>query len=345
MHYIYSMRNRRRRFLYMVVVGILIGFLLIFLIPSEHRNGQMIFHFIASVSITILVWEGNLRIDTLLNRKIPWLIMPAKRILVQVLASIIFSASTIFFSMLFFNAFICKMPHASQGFLMESSIIIGVLVTFIILSVEIGSQFFGLWKKSLVEVEEYKTKSIHAQLQNLKDQVNPHFLFNNLSVLSSLVYKYQDKAVDFINQLSKVYRYLLDTKNTELATLGDELVFINSYTYLLKIRFDTNIDFKIEIPTNKLNHYLPPMALQMLVENTIKHNEVSAKQPLRVEIFEQDGILVIKNNLQLRTNVEKSSKMGLQNIKDRYSFYSIKSIEVTQDADYFIVKLPLLIRT
>jgi LytS/YehU family sensor histidine kinase len=225
---------------------------------------------------------------------------------------------------------------------MMTAVVLGVLISISILSIEISSQFFSHWKKSLVEVEKYKTESLHAQLQNLKNQINPHFLFNNMSVLSSLVYKDQDKAVDFINQLSKVYRYLLDNRNSELVTLDQELVFIRSYTYLLQIRFDTNIHFEFDIEDSKRNLMLPPMALQILIENAIKHNEVSSEQPLTIAIIVTDHFLQVRNNLQLRVNKETSCKTGLQNIKDRYQYFTDTPVEVIQNTNAFIVKIPLL---
>ena len=122
-----------------------------------------------------------------------------------------------------------------------------VFFTFAVLAIHISFQFFRALKESLIQVEKYKTQSANAQLQNLKNQLNPHFLFNNLSVLTSLVYKNQDKATDFINELAKVYRYVLDTKNSELVPLQEELEFINHYIYLQKIRFEDSILFEINI--------------------------------------------------------------------------------------------------
>jgi two-component system, LytTR family, sensor kinase len=163
-----------------------------------------------------------------------------------------------------------------------------------------------------------------------------------MSVLSSLVYKDQDKAVDFINQLSKVYRYLLDNKDRELVTLEDELTFIRSYTYLLQIRFDTNIKFDIQVENNALQKLVPPMAIQILVENAIKHNEISEELPLSVIIKNNGDVLEVINNLQLRTNTEPSSKMGLKNIKDRYHYFTDKPVEVLESEQMFVVKIPLI---
>lgn len=326
----------------MIVVGIIISKLLDTIMVGVHQEHNRFFDFCISIAITILVWEGNLRIDSLMNRKFPWEKSPGKRILVHLPVSIVFSAFVIHMSMLAFNKFVCPMPESTKSAFMITAIILGVLISIIILTIEIGTQFFGNWKRSLVEIEKYKTENLQAQLQNLKDQLNPHFLFNNLSVLSSLVYIDQDKAVGFINQLSKVYRYLLDNRNCELVTLDSELTFIQSYTYLIQIRFDKNISFDIDLPKEKMHLMLPPLSLQMLIENAIKHNEISNEMPLRILVKMSGDMVEVSNNLQLRTTTEPSSKTGLQNIKDRYKFFTTQEVEVIETTNSFIVKIPLL---
>jgi two-component system LytT family sensor kinase len=336
------MRKNKSRFIYMFIVGIGISFLLHFINKPVEENHNVFLDFLTSIVITILVWEGNLRIDSWLNKKLPWVGNAGKRILIELLVSMVYSAVVIYCSMLFFNEFVCPLPVATKEAFMSTAMIIGVMVSFILLTVEIGAQFFSNWKASLIEIEHHKTEVVQAQLQNLKNQINPHFLFNNMSVLSSLVYKDQDKAVDFINQLSKVYRYLLDNKDRELVTLEDELTFIRSYTYLLQIRFDTNIKFTIEVENSALQKLVPPMAIQILVENAIKHNEISEELPLSVSITNYENELVVTNNLQLRTNTEPSSKTGLKNIKDRYHYFTDKPVEIIESANSFVVKIPLL---
>jgi two-component system, LytTR family, sensor kinase len=337
------MRTKKIRFLFMVLMGIAVSLILDNLKigdpPTDHNKGM---DFIISIVITIIVWEGNLRIDSWMNEHFPWENKPSKRIFVHLPLSMVFSALVIYLSMLAFNKYVCEFPAHTKDKFMMASIVIGMLITVIILSIEISSQFFINWKHSLVEMEKYKAESLQAQLQNLKDQVNPHFMFNNLSVLSSLVYKDQDKAVDFINQLSKVYRYLLDSRGTELVSLGEELAFIQSYTYLLQIRFDKNLRFDINIPEEKESLLLPPMALQMLVENAIKHNEISNELPLHVEINVKEDTLEISNNLQLRSNPEVGSKTGLKNIKERYKFFTTEEVKVNEIKGKFIVAIPLL---
>ncbi len=336
------MRKNKSRFIYMILVGIAISFLLDFIMKAKPEGHNQFFDFFTSIIITIFVWEGNLRIDYWMNLKYPWVGQPIKRILVQLPVSMLYSAFLIYISMLGFNKYVCNFPESTKDAFMTTAIIIGVMVSTILLTVEIGMQFFKNWKTSLVEIEHHKTEVVQAQLQNLKNQINPHFLFNNMSVLSSLVYKDQDKAVDFINQLSKVYRYLLDNKDNELVTLQDELTFIRSYTYLLQIRFDTNIKFDIDIPENAMRLLLPPMAIQILVENAIKHNEISEAQPLTVRIKMENDVLEVSNNLQLRSQSEPSSKTGLKNISDRYSYFTTKIVEIIENANSFSVKIPLL---
>ena len=320
----------------------IIAFVISKVMPHPNNDYNELFDYLMSIIITFVVWEGNLRIDSWLNKKITWLQSPFKRLGVQFVISVVFSSIGTYIPMKAFNTFVCVIPVELEGIMMNICLGAGIGVSIVLLTVEISTQFFKNWKSSLVEIEHYKTQSVQAQLQNLKNQVNPHFLFNNLSVLSSLVYKDQDKAVDFINQLSKVYRYLLDNHSSELITLEEEMTFIKSYIYLLEIRFDSNIKFNIDISKECLQKLIPPMALQILLENTIKHNEASGSLPLTVNVIAKDDTIEVSNNLQLRSNQEASSKSGLNNIKERYKFYTDQQVQINQDFKQFKVILPLL---
>jgi sensor histidine kinase YesM len=326
----------------MFIVGMIIAYLLALVIPNKPSSYSVLNHYLLTLLITFIVWEGNLHIDHWLNVKIPWLKAPRSRLFVQFFVALFYSSIAVYIPMKIYNVFICIIPADKEMMLTLICLVVGIIVSIILLTIEISTQFFNNWKSSMIDVERYKTESVQAQLHNLKMQVNPHFLFNNLSVLSSLVYKDQAKAVDFINQLSKVYRYLLDSHTTELITLEEEMNFIRAYIYLLEIRFDTSIRFDIEISTEALFKLIQPMSLQILVENTIKHNEASERMPLNVKISANDHVLEISNNLQLRTNLEPSSKSGLTNIKDRYKYYTNVDVQVYQDSTQFKVILPLL---
>jgi len=191
---------------------------------GANPNRNRLYDLVGTIGITFLIWGGNLQIDKFLNKKIGWEGKYVKRISIQLSVTLVYSFLVIYFAMDLMNTFLCEVSAQREKFLLKSAIIVGLLVTLVILSIEVGVQFFYQWKKTLIEVENYKMENVQSQLQNLKNQMNPHFLFNNLSVLTSLVYQDQDKAVDFIQQLSKVYRYILEKKNNELVTVEEEIL-------------------------------------------------------------------------------------------------------------------------
>ena len=336
------MLKSKKRFIYMILVGIAVAFLLKISVYTDVNNHPPIYDFIIAMLISIVVWEGNLWIDDWMNTHYPWVSKTKQRILFHLPLAMIYTCLSLYFLMLIYNTYICGLDTQLRT-LMRTSILISLIISMLLLSFEIGGQLLNGWKKSLLDVERYKTESVQAQLKNLKDQVNPHFLFNNLSVLSSLVYKDQEKAVDFINQLAKVYRYLLDNRSNELVRLSEEFDFMDAYIYLLKIRFDQNIHFHIQVNDESKHHFIPPMSLQMLVENAIKHNEISSALPLHVYIMATHDYLVVKNNLQHRINQEPSLKTGLKNIADRYKYFTDKEIIIEESKDNFTVQIPLIV--
>lgn len=328
----------------MFILGVIVTLALNAFIPGKTMMDASLKDFAVSIFITLIVWEGNLRIDQWLNKRYPWITMPAKRILIHLLFSVAYSAIFIFLASYLFNLVSNEIPVNGPGFWQVTLAILGILVlmSIILLTIEISTQFFRHWKHSLVEIERYRAESLQAQLQNLKSQINPHFLFNNLSVLSSLVYQDPDKSVEFINQLSKVYRYLLDNQSSELVTVDDELNFIRSYLFLLQIRFSPNLSVAIDVRHEDLARMIPPMALQILIENAIKHNEVSSGYPLSISIVSADEKLIVTNNLQPRALHEPGSQTGLKNIRARYAFFTAIPVEVVTEPASFIVKIPLL---
>ncbi|ARS35770.1 sensor histidine kinase [Pontibacter actiniarum] len=193
-----------------------------------------------------------------------------------------------------------------------------------------------------LRAEQLQKETYRAQLEALKNQVNPHFLFNSLNVLNSLIYVDQDRAAAFLSQLSEVYRSLLDSSGKQLVPLKKELELVQAYIHLLKTRFGANVQFLVEVPDAYRQLELPPTAVQMLLENAIKHNGYTSQKPLQISIFVADGKLVVKNNLQPRLDEVKSTRIGLKNIGTRYSYLTGQEVEVTQTEQDFIVRLPLL---
>lgn len=323
-----------------VAFGIALLFKFLFAPPSVLIDVDLLL----ITGVILILWEGNTLIDRWLNKKYNWINSSGKRLAAQALAFTLFTSLTLFLLMVALDQLKSgdNRPPDQRGGMMREVFLPALFFALALIAIYISFNFFNAWKKSLLEVEKYKTLSAEAQLTNLKNQIKPHFLFNNLSVLSSLIYQDQDKAVNFVNELSKVYRYVLDNKNAELISLQEELAFLNHYTYLLKIRFEKAVSFTVNVEEKYLSRYLPPMCLQLLVENTIQHNEASQAKPLRVDIYTKNDALIIENNIQLRSDRAESTKTGLNNIQSRYSYYADKKVEISDNGEFFRVTLPLM---
>lgn len=230
------------------------------------------------------------------------------------------------------------------NFIAENLIIlvmIQIFITIIITSIFISIGFYRYWKESLLEQGKLKAETLELQLQSLKNQVNPHFLFNSLNTLTSLVEADQAQAVKYIKKLSDVYRYILEYRDEELITVESELKSVESFIYLQKIRFGENFSvFVDELSTEGL---VIPLSIQMLIENAIKHNIISIELPLKINIYEDgNNYLVVKNNLQRKTSVSTSNLVGLKNLKARYEYITHRPFIIDETITKFIVKVPLI---
>lgn len=176
----------------------------------------------------------------------------------------------------------------------------------------------------------------------MKNQVNPHFLFNSLNTLSGVVEQNPELATDFIKKLSDIYRYVLEQSDREVVSINDEMKFVNDYIFLLKMRFGEALIFNSDLSAMN-NTQIAPLGIQMLVENAIKHNIVSDDMPLKIEIGIEDGFVFLKNNIQTKTIIVSDKKpQGLENLKKRYLYLSGSSIEIIESDNEFIVKLPII---
>lgn len=203
--------------------------------------------------------------------------------------------------------------------------------------------YFKEYKVSSLEAEQLKHISTQAELQLIKSQINPHFLFNNLNVLSALIMKDNTEANKFIEEFSKVYRYILSNHDKELVPLQTELDFIKPYIFLLQKRFAEGLQINVTIEEKYRDQYIIPAALQMLIENAIKHNVVSRQRPLMIDVHSNgNNTVVVSNNLQAKQTVERSTGIGLQNILKRYQLVSNKEILIKKDEARFTVTVPLI---
>jgi len=222
-------------------------------------------------------------------------------------------------------------------------LIVGVFCNILATSLNEGVAFFEKWRKLVDEAENLKKENLQSQLEGLKGQVNPHFLFNSLNSLSSLISEDPDQAEKFLDEMSKVYRYLLRTNEEGLTTLNSEMDFIHSYFHMLKTRYGDGLDMETKIDDHYLNYQLPPLTLQMLVENAVKHNMILKNNPLKILIMTTNsGRLIVSNNLQRKDRLVSSNKVGLTNIVNKYRLMKKEEISVRDDGKEFAVVVPLI---
>ena len=320
--------------------------LLIFLIVNETtfervRQYQWLF-FPAYILVFNLASEGNIFIDKYFNKKMPWFFFARKRLLRQIPIALLWTF------------FITFLPAVSARYIVFGELpgkfplfaffafILGFLFIVTFNGIILANNFFKNWKTSFLEKEELQKEKLKSDYKLLQDQINPHFLFNSLNVLISEINHDTKTATEFTRKLSQVYRYVLQSRSHEVVKLQDELNFIRSFIYLHKIRIGESLIFTENIDENSLSLSLPPLTLQILVENAIKHNAVNADFPLYIRI-EVSGVtsLVIKNNLNPKTVIE-STNTGLSNIMNRYKLLGDFSIEVSKTDKEFMVKVPLI---
>ncbi|GAB3805362.1 hypothetical protein GCM10028819_38490 [Spirosoma humi] len=205
------------------------------------------------------------------------------------------------------------------------------------------SRSYQQLKHVQLRAEKSEKEAAISQVEALKSQLSPHFLFNSLSILTSMVHEDADLSEQYIKQLARVYRYILEQRDQELVSLKTEVDFIRSYTFLLQIRFENKFEVIIELSPDEQSHYrIAPLSLQLLVENAVKHNRMAIDEPLRVRIHCQDDGLIIENTWLPRDQPEHSTGLGLQNIVNRYALLTKRPVWYGHQADLFIVKLPLL---
>jgi sensor histidine kinase YesM len=202
--------------------------------------------------------------------------------------------------------------------------------------------FYQELQKRKVTEQKIIAGTASAQFDALKNQLDPHFLFNSLNVLTSLIDENPEAAQQFTTSLSKVYRYVLEQKNKELVTVDEELQFARTYVNLLKMRFEDSIVFEIPDKSENPEAKVVPLSLQLLLENAVKHNVVNASKPLYIKIYEKEGNLVVENNLQSKEVIKRSSGVGLTNIKQRYALLTNRKVLIQKTSASFIVEIPML---
>ncbi|MEZ4974359.1 MAG: histidine kinase [Cyclobacteriaceae bacterium] len=325
-------KNEIRDVIILIAIGL--GMTVIFGYTNSGRQIGIVGSF--TVLMWISLWKGNEGIGTYISTKVSWVKTPVKSLVLHSIATILYTPVTVLILMKLYEL-LFKVDFGDSYDMIYSAMVITIIISLFMH----GRGFLKSWKEAELEAERAKRESIKANYESLKNQVNPHFLFNSLNALTNLVYQDQDKAAKFIKQLSEVYRYVLDTRDREVVSLREELNFLESYLFLQQIRFGNNLNIQMLVENTEGN--IPPLAIQMLLENAIKHNVISTDQPLTITIKRDKDKLIVENSLQKkRLHPHDVSGVGLENIKRRYEFLSSHEVSVAEDTQIFKVTLPIL---
>ncbi len=323
----------------LVITTLRLGLMIVSIYTGEVNAWEVLEN---TVLVAILLWESSRAVVLYFHRRYPLGQSNARRywqeagVLVAV-DSLLYLVRTVIFMGVLSQAGPPMLLYHLFGLLY--SLLYGLLVAaFYELLI-----YMEAWKKANQEAEQLKKANLVSQLDSLKNQVKPHFLFNSLNTLTALVEKQPAQAVQFIAELSKVYRYLLQSNQKELIALSQELDFTRAYFFLLQMRFGEGISLEVVVEKDYLDHLIPPLTLQMLVENAVKHNQVSVRKPLSVRIAAEQGKwLVVSNNAQPKRTSVPSSGTGLSNIATKYKLLNQPNVQVQSVQTHFTVKVPLI---
>jgi sensor histidine kinase YesM len=266
-----------------------------------------------------------------------------KRIIIGFVGSFVVTLIVIFLLRIFEEVIING--HSFTAYISHeqaANYVVSVIITFIISLSFYAFYFFKVYNENKVKEQKIIAGTASAQFESLKNQIDPHFLFNSLNVLSSLIEENPENAQKFTTSLSKIYRYVLEQKDKELVTVQEELAFAKTYMNLLKMRFENSITYEVPTDYDHPDAKVVPLSLQLLLENTIKHNVVSEQKPLHIKIYISNGYLIIENNLQKKEVLQDRRGVGLQNIVNRYGLISQRKVLIEETAACFKVMIPIL---
>lgn len=328
---------------YLIITGIPIISVIVFLLifgPTEAMLGDFPCIFI-SMAYTAAYWLSVRQFLISYHKKYDDYVFNLGR-----LFFVIFWMVTIYFVVKLSIGFLLKVFFSSFHELLQEDHLTEVLTTGILLTgmffLYEGIYYFN--KSRLIEIEKNKLERVTAEqkLSTLKNQVNPHFLFNSLNTLVTIIPEEPELAIKFVQELSKSYRGILEVRDEKLITIETELSSLESYMYLLKTRFQEKIQIFNSIDKKMSHQFILPLSLQILIENAVKHNITSKSKPLEIKIYNDEKYVIVENNLQKKDQNYGSTKLGLENIRSRYKLLINKNIKVIENEQSFIVKLPII---
>ena len=338
---------KRKDFIILFWVSLATTLIFFFLSTEEKNLENFSLTLFISAMYSFLIGTGNGLINSFLNKKVPWSEATTKRAILSIVSILIANFILVYFCN-YINFVVIQKAATTEAFFSGKYNFINwfMVNVALLISAFLHAKSFmeELKKSSKKEVVEQKliAKSANAQFESLKNQLDPHFLFNSLNVLSSLIDENPSQAQKFTASMSKIYRYVLEQKDKELVTIEDEIEFAKTYCGLLKTRFEDSVNFIFDVKNDDLRRFVVPLSLQLLLENCIKHNLATSSKPLLIRIFTEGDTLCIENNLQIREQIKESAGIGLANIVQRYSLLTKKNVFIEKSEDYFKVKLPIL---
>lgn len=343
---IYSFKRLKKGVILTLKITFIIG-VSFFVLGGNYSTYNFILSIVISAVYSFLLGFGSGLLNDYLNTKWNWITQTNQRVWAGIIATILYTVPMIL--LVHYILFIKVQGMKPENFFSERGIwihLFWIIFAFGVSAFLHAREFMRAWKKSVQqETVEHKivAKTESAKFETLKSQIDPHFLFNSLNVLTSLIGENPNQAERFTTKLSKVYRYVLEQRNKELVPIEEELQFAKTYMELLKMRFEDAVLFEIPQTISNPDLKIVPLSLQLLLENAVKHNVVSPVKPLTIRIFEQNGFLQVENNKNLKEAIgKKSTKVGLRNIVDRYGFITQKNVLITDNNKIFAVSLPLL---
>ncbi len=295
--------------------------------------------FFTSLMILSVSWETLRMVNERLDVFLPFEKSIPARIASQLVIGVVLAIAIRYLIYKFGEPFL---PFKLDSLFLASTWAIYALIVCGVNSVFFAKYFLKRWKDSLVRAERLEKEKTQIQFDNLKNQLNPHFLFNALTSLNSLITENPALASQFLQQMSKVYRYVLQNKDKNFVSLQTELDFIRNYVFLAETRFGGALSIRFNVSPEALENAIVPVTLQILIENAMKHNVIDASRPLQVDVFTEDDYLIVSNNLQKRKTVETSNKQGLANLQSLYRFLTERPILVENGNSRFAVKIPLI---
>ena len=341
----YLLKNKITMLITILLLGVFFQFSLNVIFSLIYRNHSLVSSlssYLISIGISFVVIFGLILLMKWLNKRYSWEEAPGNRFYIQVILVVAFVILVVQLIRTTLN-----LAFYPDGFIrLLDEIIITVyffVISLLMVFLDMGINLLNKWRYSLVEIERFRNENLAAQFEALRMQVNPHFLFNSLNTLSSLIYQDQDTASNFVRELSTVYRYILEKRKDEVVTLEEEMKFSGSFQYLLELRFKNKLIFNIDVDEPARKMMIVPLTLQILIENAVKHNIVSAKKPLTIDIFvEENKVLVVSNTLQKKNVDSASTGIGLENIRSRLALLSDREMDVEESDGNYVVRVPLL---